>query len=59
MLEDGTPISEPDEIIDYLESNHSERADAGEHRERAAPHWTGRAAAATISASLGDATPHG
>jgi glutathione S-transferase len=37
LLEDGTAISEPDEIIDYLASNHSERADADEHRERAAP----------------------
>ncbi len=38
LLEDGTAISEPDEIIDYLESNHSERADADEHRERAEVH---------------------
>ncbi len=34
-LEDGTAISDPDQIIEYLEVNHRERADAEEHRERA------------------------
>jgi glutathione S-transferase len=38
LLEDGTAISEPDEIIEYLEANHHERADAEEHRERAEAH---------------------
>ena len=38
LLEDGTAIADPDEIIDYLEAHHQERADAGEHRERAAAH---------------------
>ena len=38
LLEDGTAISEPDEIIEYLEANHSERADADGHRERAEAH---------------------
>lgn len=38
VLEDGTAISEPDEIIEYLEANHHERADAEEHRERAEAH---------------------
>ena len=38
LLEDGTAISDPDEIIEYLEANHHERADADEHRERAETH---------------------
>jgi glutathione S-transferase len=38
LLEDGTAISDPDEIIEYLETNHHERADAEEHRERAEAH---------------------
>jgi glutathione S-transferase len=38
LLEDGTAISEPDEIIEYLEANYRERADAEEHRERAEAH---------------------
>jgi glutathione S-transferase len=38
LLEDGTAISDAEEIIEYLETNHSERADADEHRERAEAH---------------------
>lgn len=38
LLEDGTAISDPDEIIEYLQRNHSERADAEEHHERADAH---------------------
>jgi glutathione S-transferase len=38
LLEDGTTMSDPDRIIEYLEANHRERADAGEHRERAEIH---------------------
>jgi glutathione S-transferase len=38
VLEDGTTISDPDRIIEYLEANHRERADADEHRERAEIH---------------------
>ena len=38
LLEDGTAISGADEIIEYLEANHHERADAEEHRERAEAH---------------------
>jgi glutathione S-transferase len=36
LLEDGTSISDPDRIIQYLDDNHHERADADEHRDRAA-----------------------
>ena len=38
LLEDGTTISDPDRIIEFLEANHRERADADEHRERAEIH---------------------
>ena len=38
LLEDGNTISDPDEIIEYLETSHRERADAEEHRERAEAH---------------------
>jgi glutathione S-transferase len=38
LLEDGTAISGADEIIEYLEAKHHERADAEEHRERAEAH---------------------
>jgi glutathione S-transferase len=38
VLEDGTTISDPDRIIEYLDANHRERADADEHRERAQIH---------------------
>jgi glutathione S-transferase len=38
LLEDGAALSDPDEIIEYLEANHHERADAEEHRERAEAH---------------------
>ena len=38
LLEDGTALSDPDQIIEYLEANHHERADADEHRERAEAH---------------------
>jgi glutathione S-transferase len=38
LLEDGTTMSDPDRIIEYLEANHRERADACEHRERAEIH---------------------
>ena len=38
LLEDGTTMSDPDRIIEFLEANHRERADADEHRERAEIH---------------------
>jgi len=38
LLEGGTAISGADEIIEYLEAKHHERADAEEHRERAEAH---------------------
>jgi glutathione S-transferase len=38
LLEDGTTMSDPDRIIEYLEANHRERPDADEHRERAEIH---------------------
>jgi glutathione S-transferase len=38
VLENGEAISGEDAILAHLEGRHSERADAGEHRERAAQH---------------------
>ncbi len=38
VLEDGTAISEEEQIIAWLDEHHSERADAEEHQERAEQH---------------------
>lgn len=39
LLDDDTPITgDADEIIAYLDGQHSERADAAEHRRRAQEH---------------------
>jgi glutaredoxin len=35
LLEDGTVISGAEEIIEFIGSEHQERADAAEHRDRA------------------------
>ncbi len=35
LLEDGTAISGEEEIIEFIGSNHEERADAAGHRDRA------------------------
>jgi glutathione S-transferase len=38
VLEDGEVISGDDAILRHLEHRYNDRADAGEHRERAAEH---------------------
>jgi glutathione S-transferase len=38
VLENGEVIGGDEAILQYLDRRHSDRADAGEHRERAAQH---------------------
>src|SRR5438105_14503845 len=40
LREDGTPLPDPAQIIEYREANHHAHTDADEHRQRAQAHKT-------------------